>query len=183
MPIEPAEPEIGAFRRGTGLSRAALARYLVARVITNAVSRSMMLLALVLTLLAALVFFLWLKWLGVLIFVIAVVVLAFRALFLAVLRRLAGPFGRAEERLRALVADSRADFNRELRRVGLPGSMLGLPLLAVRLLGKRRKDTLARLGRFEVARVVPANRLDELHMIVENDVLGRGVRAHPPGAR
>jgi hypothetical protein len=175
-PLEPGEPQVGAFRRGSGLSRAALARYLVARVITEAVGRSMMVLALVLTLVAALVFFLWMKWLGVLIFVGAVAVLAFRALFLAILRRLAGPLGSAEERIRGLVADSRADFGRELKRVGLPGSMLGLPLLALRLLGRRRADTLARLGRVDLARVVPPSRLDELHLIVANDVLARGER-------
>jgi hypothetical protein len=169
-----ADPDVGRFRRGSAISRIALGRYLVARAVGEAVNRSMLLVGVVLGLLGIACFAFWLKWLGVLIFIAALVVLAFRALFVALLRRLAGPLGVAEERIRALVADSRGDLCRELKRIGLPGSTLGLPLLGVRLIGRHRTETLARLRQFDVGRVVPASRLDQLHLIIENDVLGRG---------
>ena len=50
--------------------------------------------------------------------------------------------------------------------------MLTLPLLAVRLAGKRRKDTFERLRAFEIDRAVPPARLDELHLLLR-DTLGR----------
>jgi hypothetical protein len=56
----------------------------------------------------------------------------------------------------------------ELRRIGLPSRRLTMPLLALRLLGRRRSETLRRLGTFDVERVVPESRLDELHLIVYN---------------
>jgi hypothetical protein len=122
---------------------------------------------------AVLVFVFWLKWLGVLIFLVAVAVLAFRALFMALLRRLAGPLWAVENRIRGLVGDSRSDLFAELKRLGLPHSTLTLPLFLPRLIGRRRRDTLARLRGFDVDRVIPATRLDELHLIIENELIAR----------
>lgn len=167
-PSDDDEPEVGSFRRGSEISRVALGRYLVARALTEALDRSLYAVALVLTLIAVASFVFWIKWIGVLIFIVALFVLGFRLLFLAVLRRLAGPLGVAEGRIRGLVADSRGDLRRELKRIGLPGSTLGLPLLALRLLGRRRKESFAKLGQFDIARVVPPSRLDELHMIIQS---------------
>ena len=162
--LEPGEPQVGAFQRGTAASRFALARYLVARVVMDAASWSLLIVALAITAVAALIFFLWLKWLGVLVFLVALVVLAFRAAFLG---RLTGPFGPVEDRVRGLIGDSRGDLRRELKRIGLPAGSLGLPLLAWRLTGRRRADTMQRLRQFDVARVVPPSRLDELHLALQ----------------
>jgi hypothetical protein len=41
-----------------------------------------------------------------------------------------------------------------------------MPLLAVRLTGRRRTETLDRLRAFEVERAVPGSRVDELHMLL-----------------
>ena len=46
--------------------------------------------------------------------------------------------------------------------------MLTLPLLAVRLAGRRRKDTLDAAARFEIDRAVPPARLDELHLLLRD---------------
>ena len=61
----------------------------------------------------------------------------------------------------------------ELRRIGLPGRVWTLPLLAVRLLGRRRRgETLERLRTFELERAVPRSRLDELHLLLRRAVGG-----------
>ncbi len=175
LPGQPAEPlraepvDVGAFRQGTDGSRWALARYLVGRAIGESVGRSLLIVALVILALAALV-----EWAGsgfwaVVIAVLAIGVLLVRALVRAVLGRLtaARTYGPREQRLRALVTDTRGDVLRELRRNGLPGRTLTLPLLALRLLRpSRRRDTLDRLRGFELDRVVPPARVDELHLLL-----------------
>ena len=100
---------------------------------------------------------------------LAVAVLLFRALLLGIVRRLTGfrHYGPIEERMTALVADTRSDVLRELRRIGLPGRMWTLPLFVFRFLGRdRRRVTLERLLQFEVGRAVPQSRLDELHLLI-----------------
>ena len=106
--------------------------------------------------------------------VLAVGVLLLRAALRAILRRLTATdqYGPVEARLRSLVRDTHADVLRELRRVGLPSHAWTLPLLAVRLIGRRRKETVARLREFDVDRAVPKARLDELHMVLRES-LGR----------
>ncbi len=71
---------------------------------------------------------------------LALIVLVVRAGLRAILRRLtaADRYGPVEERLRALVSDTKGDVLKELRRVGLPSHTWTLPLLAFRLVGKRR---------------------------------------------
>jgi hypothetical protein len=165
------DPEIGAFRPGSPLSRWALARYLVGRAIGESVSRTLLIVALVLLALAA-----GLQWgVGVtagavLVALVALFVLGLRWLLRAVLRRLTAvaTYGPAEARLRELVADTSADVLRELRRLGLPSHLLTLPLLAVRLAGRRRAATLERLRGFDVDRAVPRARLDELHLLLRD---------------
>lgn len=169
-PAERGEPEVGEFRQGSPVSRWALARYLVGRAIGQSVSTSLLLVALVVLGLAALI-----EWgahqtfWAVLVAIVGLAVLATRALLRAVLRRItaADQVAPLEARLRALVADTRADVLAELRRLGLPGRTWTLPLLAVRLARRsRRQQTLDRLRGFQVDRVVPPARIDELHLII-----------------
>ena len=112
---------------------------------------------------------------AILALVFGLIVLLVRAASLGVLRRLTAVrrHGPAEDRMNALVKETRGDVLRELRRLGLPGRAITLPWLAVRLLGRRRKATLVRLRGFDIDRVVPAARLDELHLLW-NDAFGDG---------
>ena len=152
-----------------------LARYLVGRAIAARVSVGLMMISLVI-LAGAVALWIWVSHgLAVFVAIIALFVLGVRALVMAVLRRLmaVGQLGAAEDKIRAMVSATNGDLRRELRRIGLPGSAFGVPLLAVRLMGRRRRDTLAKLGRFDVTKVVPKTRLDELQFVVRNDILGR----------
>jgi hypothetical protein len=175
-PDEPSEDrlwlaadDVGEFSQGSPLSRWALARYLVGRSIGESVSNTLLFVAAVVLALAALCqWVLDSTFLAIVVVVIALGVLIVRAALRAILRRLtaADRYGPIEERLRSLVSDTRSDVLRELRRLGLPSHIWTLPLLAVRLVGRRRKATLARLREFDIDRAVPKARLDELHMLL-----------------
>jgi hypothetical protein len=174
--------DVGTFEQGSLFSRWALARYLVGRAIGESVSNTLLILALGLLGIAAV--FEWVlntTFFAILFLIFAVMVLLLRWALRAVLGRLtaADRYGPVEERLRGLVSDTHSDVLKELRRVGLPGRTITLPLLAVRFVGRRRKDTLTRLRAFEVERAVPKARLDELHMLLRNS-LG-GPSGGPPG--
>ncbi len=164
--------DIGDFRQGSPLSQWALARYLVGRALGESVGHTLLMVALVLLGLAAAG-----EWglhstvLAVVMAVLAVLVLLLRAGLRTILRRLteADRYGPIETRLRELVSDTRGDVLKELRRVGLPSHTVTLPLLAMRLIGRRRKATLARLREFEIGRAVPKARLDELHMLLSRE--------------
>jgi hypothetical protein len=175
LPDQPADDgdwlsaDVGEFRRGSPFSQWALARYLVGRAIGESVGSTLLVVALaVLGLAAVCEWVLHSTLLAVLVAIFAIGVLLVRAVLRAVLRRLteADRYGQVETRLRALVADTRGDVLRELRRVGLPSRTITLPLLAFRLIGKRRKQTLAKLREFDIDRAVPKARLDELHMLL-----------------
>jgi len=162
-------PEVGGFEQGTPGSRWALGRYLVGRAIGEYISRALLVFALLVVALTVLVWWVGPTWLAILIGIFALTVLLLRWVLGAVLRQAtgAGHFGPLEDRMRRLVADTRGDVRAELRRIGLPSRTWTLPLLAWRLARrKRRAETLVRLRRFEVERVVPSARLDELHLIV-----------------
>ncbi|MDP9117369.1 MAG: hypothetical protein M3O28_09020 [Actinomycetota bacterium] len=168
------QPEVGEFRQGSEASRWALARYLVGRALAESLSRSLIGLALAMFALAAA-----LEWgahstfWAVLVAVVGLATLAMRAILGAVLRRLTtmGRPGAGDNRLSTLLADTRRDVLRELRRLGLPGRTWTLPLLVLRFAGAhRRSDALTRLRRFDLARVVPAARLDELHLLLLGDI-------------
>jgi hypothetical protein len=186
LPDEPSEDawftasgageEVGEFRQGSPLSQWALARYLVGRAIGESVGRTLLVVAaLVLALAAASQWGLRLTFLTVLLVLVALAVLLVRWVLRVVLRRLtaADRYGPVETRLRALVSDTHADVLRELRRVGLPSHTITLPLLGLRLAGRRRAETLQRLRGFEIDRTVPKARLDELHMLLQQ-AAGRG---------
>jgi hypothetical protein len=176
LPDEPADGEwlsadddVGEFARGSPLSRWAFARYLVGRAIGESVGSTLLVVAALLLALAAVgQWVLHSTLLAVLLAVFGLGVLIIRAVLRAVLRRLteADRYGPVETRLRELVADTRGDVLRELRRAGLPSHTVTLPLLAFRLVGRRRKETLLRLRQFDVGRAVPKARLDELHMLL-----------------
>lgn len=167
--VWPSADDVGEFRQGTAFSQWALARYLVGRAIGESIGHSLLVVAfVVLGLAAACEWGLRSTFLAVVLVVLALTVLVVRAGLRAILRRLtgAGRYGPVETRLRELVSDTRGDVLRELRRIGLPSRTVTLPLLAVRLLGRRRGATLARLRAFELDRAVPKQRLDELHMLL-----------------
>lgn len=162
--------EIGDFRPGSPGSRWALGRYLVGRAIAEYVSRALLVAALLVLALAGLLFWAGPTWAAVLILLVGLSVLAVRGLLVAVLRRVSGHayFGPIEKRMRALVGDTGKDVRRELRRIGLPSRVWTLPLLVTRLAGRRRAETAQRLRAFELDRVVPKARLDELHLLVRS---------------
>jgi hypothetical protein len=172
------EPEVGEFRQGTLGSQWALGRYLVGRAITESVGWALLLVGIALLALGLLAQLgAHLTFLAVLLIVLAVAVLVLRWALLAIVRRLTGfeRFGPLEDRMQSLVDDTSSDVLRELRRVGLPGRLWTLPLLAFRFLGRdRRATTIAKLRKFDTARAVPRARLDELHLLVR-DTFGRRV--------
>jgi hypothetical protein len=175
------EPEVGQ-PTSNPLTALMLARYLVGRAIAARVSGSLMIIALAI-LAGAVVLWIWVSHgLAIFVAIIALIVLGFRALLMAVLRRLmaVGQLGAAEDKVRAMVADTGGDLRRELRRIGLPGSTVGLPLLVFRLIGRRRRETMAKMTQFDVANVVPKQRLNELQFVVRNDILGRPGTPPPP---
>jgi hypothetical protein len=162
--------EVGDFRQGTVFSQWALARYLVGRALAVSVSNSLLVAALVVLGLAAL-----LQWVvgstfwAVVVAVVGLLILALRGLLRWGLNRLtaADRYAPLEQRLRALVSETKRDILAELRRVGLPGRSWSLPLLAIRLLRpSRRTETWARLRQFDVDRAVSPARVDELHHIM-----------------
>ena len=176
---ETPDPEVGQFRPGSAASQWGLARYLVGRAITESVGSALLIVAVVVLALAALV-----EWtvhstvLAVLIVLVAVGVLILRWAMLAIIRRLTGfrRFGPLEDRMTALVHDTRGDVLRELRRLGLPGRTLTLPLLAFRFLGReRRKDTVVRLRKFDIDRAVPKARVDEMFLLLRQAFRAGGV--------
>jgi hypothetical protein len=149
--------DVGEFRPGSPASRWALGRLLLGRALAVQVSRALLVVALVIAAAAVGIYFAGSTVFAVLIGLVAVAVLAARAILGAILRRLTFPALSAEDdqRLRRLVGD------------GVPGSSVTLPLLAVRLAGRKRAAVLARLRNFDVERVVPAGRLDELHLLLD----------------
>lgn len=161
--------DVGEFRQGTAGSRYILARYLVGRAIGEQAATALLVVGLIVLAVAVGVYFVAPTWLAVVIAVIGLGVLLVRVLMGAVVRRMAGvgQFGAMEGRMRALVAETRGDVRRELRRLGLPSRTATMPLLAVRLLGHRRGEVMRTLRGFDVDRVVPARRVDDLHMVVQ----------------
>lgn len=164
--------DVGEFRQGSPLSQWALARYLIGRAVAESMGLALLLLAgimVVLAVIAAAV--LHSALLAGVFAILAVGDLMLRWLLLALLRRVTGltEFAPVADRMRVLVRDTRGDVLRELRRIGLPGRTITLPLLALRLVSAARRDqTVARLREFDVDRVVPRARLDELHLLLRN---------------
>jgi hypothetical protein len=168
------EPEVGEFRQGTAWSQWALSRYLVGRAITESAGIALLVVGLALVVLAVLAQWpLHVTGLAVLLAIIAGFVLLLRWLLLTAVRRLTAlpQDPSVERRMNALVADTRGDVLRELRRLGLPGRVWTLWLLPMRFLGRsRRARTAERLRGFEIDRVVPKARLDETYLLVQQSL-------------
>ncbi|SDJ15206.1 hypothetical protein SAMN05444157_1994 [Frankineae bacterium MT45] len=168
--------EVGAFRQGNELSQWMLARYLVSRVIGDYVAKFLMVSALLLLGLSILAYNNSAQVLGVLIALFAVGLLLFRGALQFLLQRLGGAeaLGATEATMRKLVRDSRGDVQRELRRIGVPSRSLTMPLLALRLMSRRRRAaTVQRLRRFEIERAVSPAHLDALHLaLTQNPTAG-----------
>jgi hypothetical protein len=157
----------------TAISRWALARYLVGRVIGFYVSKWLLIATLVVAVLAALAWWLGPAWLGALVTGWALCILLFRWLVLVFLRHItaAGYYGPIEERMRALVWDTMGDVRTELKRIKLPSTPWTIPLLLLPLLiPSRRRELMLRLRAFEVSRAVSRERLDEAHLLVSQVV-------------
>ena len=166
--------EVGDFRQGDARSRWALARYLVARTIGDGAVRAVLGIAL---LCAALTVVLVLVDAPVVLSVLVGLVtlgwfVAWRVAR-ALWSRLSG--GRAlapvRHELDKLVGETRPDVRRELRRLDLPAHPFAAFAFATRLGGRRRSETTQRMRRFDVDRVVPADRVDRVVLLME--------RAHP----
>jgi hypothetical protein len=164
------EPEVGEFRQGSPWSQWALSRYLVGRAITESAGIALLVVGLAIVVLAVLAQWpLHVTGLAVLLAIIAGFVLLLRWLLLTAVRRLTAlpQDPSVERRMNALVADTRGDVLRELRRLGLPGRVWTLWLLPMFFLGRsRRARTADRLRGFDVARVVPKARLDETFLLL-----------------
>jgi hypothetical protein len=162
--------EVGRFQQGTPISRWALARYLVGRAIGADVSDALLVVGVAILGATVGLYFVAPVWVAVLVGLVGLCALGLRLVLQAALRRLTGAdlFGPHDARIRRLVADTQVDVRAELRRLGLPSRRATMPLLGLRLLGRRRQRILQRLRSFDVDRVVPAARLDDLHLIVQN---------------
>ncbi|MBE7186958.1 hypothetical protein [Jatrophihabitans endophyticus] len=168
--------DVGAFEQGTEFSRWALARYIVGRVILERVSWGLLGIAVLLLVLgAAAGWGLHSTALTVVCVLLALTVLALRAVLRAVLRRLMAfqTFAPVEDRIRSIVGGAGDDIFAELRRVGLPSHTLTLPLLVPRLIGRRRPDTMQRIRAFRVEQAVPRARRDELYLVLRQASGGR----------
>jgi signal transduction histidine kinase len=163
---------------GTGVGALMLARYLVGRALAARVSAMLWIAGAVLLAGAVALWIGRFHLLAVLVALLGLIVLGFRALVMLVLRKVmaVGRLGAAEQRITALVRDTGGDLRRELRRIGLPGSVFGMPLLVMRILGRRRAQTFDRMRRFDVTNVVPRSRRAELEFLVREELLHRGAR-------
>ncbi|SOD74305.1 hypothetical protein SAMN05892883_3488 [Jatrophihabitans sp. GAS493] len=159
--------EVGAFRQGNELSQWMLARYLVSRVVGDYIAKFLLVAGLVVLALSIVVYVNGAQLFGVLVGLVAVGLLLTRGALQFLLQRLAGAqtIGATEVTMRRLVRESRGDVQRELRRIGVPSRSFTVPLLAVRLISRRRRAaTLQRLRRFEIERAVSPAHLDALHL-------------------
>ena len=162
--------EVGDFRQGDPASRWALARYLVARTIGDGAVRAVLGVALVFAVLTVVLAFVSAP--VVLTVLVGLVTLGWFAgwrIARALWTRLTGgpAFAPVRHDLDKLVGETRPDVRRELRRIGLPAHPLAAYAFAVRLGGRRRAETTAKMREFDVERVVPAARVDQVYLLLE----------------
>ncbi len=151
-------------------SESALRRYLLVRALGRSVVNTVQWSGISILLIAVLCWLGGIKVLAVLVGVVAVLVLLVRGLLAGIERRLAGSaqLGAAAPRVDALVSKTRRGLRRELRRVGLPGVPWAPLLIALRLIRPlRRARTVQALSQLDLAAVVPASQLDELHLLLQ----------------
>jgi hypothetical protein len=151
-------------------SEAALRRYLLTRALGRSVLNTLQWSGISILAIAALCWLGGVKILAILVGLVAVAVLCVRVLLSAIERRLTGSarLGAIEPRVDKLVARTSRGLRKELRRVGLPGTPWAPMLIALRLIRPfRRRQTLLALSRIELATVVPASQLEELHLLLQ----------------
>ena len=163
--------DVGAFRQGNEATHWALSHYLVGRVVVSRVQLGLLFTALMIVGLAALAYMAGITWLAVLISLGALGVLIIRWMVVTVVGRLIQVPGLAayEDRLRSLVGDTSGDLRREMRRAGVPFSWYSFPILMFRLMRRGSRRTLiARMRTVDLDSVVPASRVDELHILIDS---------------
>lgn len=168
--------EVGHFGPASATTQAALRRYLLTRALGSSVVNTVQWTGVVVLILAALCWLGGVKVLAVLVGLFALLIFAVRALLSAIQRRLAGSdkLGPLEPRVAALVARTRRDLRRELRRVGLPGVPWAPLLIALRLIRPyRRVPTMQALSRIDLSKAVPPSQLDELELLLRQAPPGR----------
>lgn len=152
-------------------TEAGLRQYLIVRALGRSVVNTLQWSALAILALAVVCWLAGVKVLAILIGLVAVAVLLVRSLLAGLGRRLSGAdrLGPVEPQVRRLVARTGRGLRRELRRVGLPGTPWAPVLILLRLLRPyRRQQTARNLARIDLARVVPASQLDELHLLLQS---------------
>ncbi len=151
-------------------SEAALRRYLLTRALGRSVINTVQWSAISILAIAVLCWLGGVKILAVLVGLVALAVFGVRVLLSGIERRLTGSarLGPIEPRVDKLVARTSRGLRKELRRVGLPGSPWAPMLIALRLIRPfRRRQTVLALSRIDLASVVPASQLDELHLLLQ----------------
>lgn len=164
--------DVGDFRKGSDVSQRVLRRYLLTRALGSSIVRTVSATSIAILLVALLCWLGGFKILAVLIGLVAVVVLLIRAVLAAIQRRLSGSelLGPLEPRVAAMVGRTRRGLRQELRRVGLPGHPWGPLLIVLRLIRPlKRARTLQALTRIDLAKVIPASSVDELHVLLRSD--------------
>jgi len=160
-------PEVGQFRQGSEASQWVLRRYLLSAALGSSVVRTVQWLAVVIVVLAVGVWIAGVHWLAVLLGVLAVLVLILRRVLALLQRGLsgAGRLGPVEHDVSTLVRRTRRGLRAELRRVGLPAAPL---LVGLRLARPgKRTETVRKFGLIDLAKIVPASRLDELRLLLD----------------
>jgi hypothetical protein len=164
-------PEVGRFRQTTETQDWLLRRYLLTRALGASIVRSVHWFGIAILVLAALAWLMGVKWLAVLIGLVAVLVLLFRAMLSAIQRRISGvdQMGVAGPRVEKLVGQTRKGLRAELRRIGLPSHPWGPAMIGMRLMRPvKRAETMSKLAKFDLRQVVSASILDELHLLLRS---------------
>jgi hypothetical protein len=168
--------DVGSFNQGNELSRWMLRRYLLTRTLGSSIVRTVHWFGVAWLVVAALVWWAGVHWLAALIGFVGIVVLLVRVLLSAIQHRIGGLDRRSQTGIavQRLVGRTRKELRAELRRIGLPGAPWGPVLIGLRLARPRRRtETLQRLAAFDLAHVVPASTLDELHLVLRRESLPR----------
>ena len=162
-------PVVGEFRQGSDVSQIALRRYLLTRALGSSVVSTLQWTGVAVLVLAVLCWAGGVKWLAVLIGLVALVILGIRSLVAGLGRRLSGAdqLGPLEPQVSKMVGRTRRGLRAELHRVGLPHSPWAPLLIAFRLIRPlRRVPTMQALTRIDLTKVVPASQVDELHLLL-----------------
>jgi hypothetical protein len=168
--------EVGSIGPTSSPTQAALRRYLLTRALGSSVVNTVQWTGVVVLILAALCWLGGVKVLAVLVGFFALLIFAIRAVLSAIARGLArsSRLGPLEPRVAALVARTRRDLRRELRRVGLPGVPWAPLLIALRLIRPyRRVPTMQALSRIDLTKAVPPSQVDELQILLRQAPFGR----------